>query len=440
MPDDITDTVFELARRYGTPLLVVVEPRLQAAAKRIRAFAAGLPLPAEIFYSYKTNYLPTICERLAQAGIGAEVTSAIEWGLATRLHTPPAIVVNGIGKQAGGFLAEAIAGAPPRLVNLETDTEVDLVSSLPARDDPIRIGLRVNVPGLSGERGNDRSEHWRRGTAKFGWSAEGDQIVRAAQQVATSPGAALEALHVHVGSQVVSSRVYETVLRSAGALLERLRGAGVTSVTTLDLGGGLASGWVTKTRSGPLFELLNLVGIPIASRAQREPDLPGITAVFERHLVTLRSQGISDLVLEPGRFLAEPAMIAVATVTATRRDGDRRHAVLDIGTNALHCWRGNEQRPVTFDGAGDRAGVRWELVGPLCHRSDTFGRVTAPADLAPGTLVTLDAIGAYSVGDWIANTWHRPAICDQDGRLLWRRQDTTEFFAPALDVPAPTDG
>jgi diaminopimelate decarboxylase len=439
MPSDIADTVFDLARRHGTPLLVFVEPRLQAAVKRIRDFAAGLPLPTEIFYSYKTNYLPAICEQLAEAGLGAEVTSKIEWQLATRFHAESRIVVNGIGKQTGEFLAEVAAGPQPRLINLETDTEVDLVSGLPAQDDPIRVGLRVCVPSLSGERGSDPSEHWRRGTAKFGWAADGDQIVRAAQQISASPGAVLDALHLHVGSQIVSARVYDALLRSASALLERLHGVGITSVTTLDLGGGLASGWVTKTRRGPLFELLNLVGIPTASRPQREPDLAGITKAFQRHVTGLQRQGIAGVVLEPGRFLAEPAMIAVAALTATRKDGDRRVAVLDIGTNALRCWRGNEQRPVTFEGVDDPAGVKWELVGPLCHRSDTFGHATAPAHLAPGTLVALDAVGAYSVGDWIANTWHRPAICDQNGQLLWRRQDATEFFAPAVDIPERAD-
>lgn len=432
MPDPLHVRTFELARQHGTPLLVFSPERLDAAVDRLRTFTDALPLPTEVYYSYKTNYLPALCEQLAGHGVGAEVTSPLEWELATRLHPPPRIVVNGIGKTAGRFLLSMLDGQPPHLVNLETDTEIELMREGPSGAEPIRVGLRVCIPSISGERGSDPSERWRRGTAKFGWTADGHAVVSAAQAIAASRSARLDALHLHTGSQVVSASFYDDVLRNTCHLLVRLRAAGVPPLSTLDLGGGLASGWVDKRRTGPLFELLHTLRCPVQARTQREPDLDGIARVFRNYEDRLTALGISRLIFEPGRLLAEPSMAAVGTVIGVRRDGQRRHAVLDIGTNTLHCWRSNETRPVIFDRPTGADTATFELVGPLCHRSDTFGTVTAPADLAPGDLVCLDAVGAYSVGDWIANTWHRPPVVHTDGRLLWRRQTTADFLAPAL--------
>lgn len=437
MTAETRDRAFELADTHGTPLLVFSPQRLQSAVDRLRAFAAKLPFPAEIYYSYKTNYLPDLCARLSNWEIGAEVTSVLEYDLASRYCTPSRIVVNGIGKMAG-LLQRVRPATWPRLVNLETDTEIEHLQTLASDGDPLRVGLRVCLSGVSGERGSDPSVHWRRGAVKFGWDSAGVDVIRAAGAVASAPAAVLEALHVHAGSQIVSARFYKAVLAKTCALLQRLRAAGVTTVTALDIGGGLASGWVSKRRIGPLFETLQAVGLPVPAGEQLAPDLDGIAAVFQGNASRLRHLGIRSLILEPGRFLAEPTMTALATVLAVRRDGARRHAVLDLGTNALHCWRSDETRPIVFDHA-ETGGpvVPWTLVGPLCHRNDSFATVYGPADLHPGTRVCLDAIGAYSIGDWIANTWLRPPVVATDGAVVWRGQNTADFLALASGQGEP---
>lgn len=434
MIESLHATAFGLARQHGTPLFVYSRDRPAGAASKLDGFVKALPFPAEAYFSYKTNYLPELCRHAASLGLGAEVTSPIEWDLASTMHAPGRIIVNGIGKLADDLLPRLLRGAPPRLINIETDTEIETILGS-EQGASVPVGLRVCIPRLSGERGLDPSEHWQRGTSKFGWTANGAAVIVAARSLAANPRLRLEALHLHLGSQVVSPRFYDTALREVCRLLERVRAVGVTTVNTLDIGGGLASGWVGKRRRGPLFQTLRAAGLPSPAREQREPDLDGIAAVFHRHAGRMRSLGIERLVLEPGRLIAEPAMVAVTKVLAVRRDGARSHVIVDIGTNALHCWRGNERRNIVFEDAGDRPQHMVEVSGPLCHRSDTFGRVSAPPDLAPGALVCLDAVGAYSLGDWIANAWARPAVVDTSGNVLWAGQDPAEFFEPASHRP-----
>ena len=431
MADLLHMQAFELAREHPTPYFVFAPGRLASALARFRAFSSSLDLMTEVFYSYKTNYLPALRQWLTDAQVGAEVTSPIEWQLASSRHEPATIVVNGLGKCADGLLDSIVAdlARAPRLVNLETDTEVALVSRRAPDAVPMAVGLRVAVPE-AGEFGRDPSERWSLGGDKFGWSVDGPAVLQAARRLRDgSPAVRLEALHLHFGSQIVSPKSYDLVLWKVAGLLERLRREGIT-ISTLDLGGGIASGLVTKRRTGPLSAAVRLIGLEIPTRAQQVPDLEGIASAINTHSGRLAQLGVQRLLFEPGRYLAEPSMLAVAQVIAVRDDGPRCHAVLNLGTNALKCWRANETRPMSFDGCGAGAAQSVELVGPLCHRSDTFGRVTTPGPIQVGSLVCFDAVGAYTLGDWVANTWRRPAVYQEDGTELWAAQDLAAWLDP----------
>jgi diaminopimelate decarboxylase len=437
MTDPLHPWAFELGRDRQTPFFMFAPGRTASALSRLRAFTESLKLDTEIFYSYKTNYLPALCAWLRDAEVGAEVTSPIEWRLATGLHAPENIVVNGLGKTADGWLAELVAdsGSAPRLVNLETDTELDVVLRRKPDAELMRVGLRVAVPD-AGEFGRDPSERWSLGRDKFGWDVNGSGVSGAARRLSNGPASVrLEALHLHFGSQLVDPKRYDLVLRKTIGLLERLQVDGIT-ITTLDLGGGIASGMVAKHRSGPLFAAARLARIDLATRVQKVPDLDGVAAVINGYARRLASLGVTRLLFEPGRYLAEPSMLAVARIIAVRDDGPRRVAVLDIGTNSLKCWRSNEIRPISFSQRLGESAAQVELVGPLCHRSDTFGSVNAPSNLEVGGLVCFDAVGAYTLGDWIANTWRRPAVYHEDGTTLWAAQDFVDLLRPADDVGA----
>lgn len=419
--------MFADAREAGTPAYCFSTARVEQAVRRWRRFTESLPLPVETFYSVKTNYLPQLLWQLSSAGIGAEVTSLREWQLARDIHPARAIIVNGIGK-AAGLLQDVLSGdEAPQLINIETDTEIDILAdSTPNWTVP--VGLRVRIPTVSGQNGSDPSEGWARGTGKFGWPTTSQGVIGAAKRLAGLPRADIEALHLHLGGQLVAANVYDRAISALCGLLERLSDEGIR-IRMLDLGGGLASGWVAKRRTGPLADLAIAAGLTVATDVQQEPDLGGIAGVIDQFAPLLRSYGIEKIVLEPGRILAEPAMLAVATVIAIRHEDDRDVAVVDIGTNALHCWRGNETRPLHYDNLADANPHRYDLYGPLCHRSDRFGTIEAPGTLKPGSLIAFDAVGAYSLGDWIANAWDRPAVVDlDDGAILSPATAPSEIF------------
>ncbi|XVS65995.1 diaminopimelate decarboxylase family protein [Actinosynnema sp. CA-299493] len=433
MLESIHRQAFTLAGAHATPFLFLSNSRLGDSIGRFRKFTASLSFPVEAYYSFKTNYLPALCKEVVRHGFGAEVTSVLEWELARKLVSASSIVVNGIGKQAG-LLEQVLQGDAPRLINVETDTEVDRLCRHNANAEILRVGVRVHVPGVTGEEGSDPTEHLGKNPAKFGWSATGRQIVEVMVRLSQAKNVTVEALHMHLGGQLVSAQIFRRSLAQICELLKELYHRGVR-VSTLDIGGGLASGFVEKRRRGPLYELASRLGVPLEPEVQSSADLDGIAGVFRDYAHTLRGLGIMRLVAEPGRFIAEPAMLAVTRVVSIRHDDNSSCAVLDIGTNALACSRSDEKRRIVLDlNKASGMEVTYDLVGPLCHRGDTFGRITAPANLEPGTLVCIDAVGAYAFGDWVANTWLRPPVFMDDGREVWRRQFPAEFWAGAAGV------
>ena len=92
--DDTQRSLYEIARRYGTPTYAFDIPRLRAQVDKLRA---TLPPEIEILYSLKANASLGICDVFNQCGVGADVASAGE--LSTAL--------------SAGFAAERIFVAGP---------------------------------------------------------------------------------------------------------------------------------------------------------------------------------------------------------------------------------------------------------------------------------------------------------------------------------------
>ena len=121
------------------------------------------------------------------------------------------------------------------------------------------------------------------------------------------------------------------------------------------------------------------------------------------------------LAIEPGRFLVAEAGVLLARASqVVEKDGVRRVG-LDAGMNAL-------LRPAMYDAWHDIHNLsrldapvdgQFEVVGPICESSDTFGqRVKLPAATAPGDAMLIADAGAY--GFSMASTYNLRALPVED--------------------------
>jgi ornithine decarboxylase len=172
-------------------------------------------------------------------------------------------------------------------------------------------------------------------------------------------------------------------------LMNRLQTLGIT-LELLDLGGGFPVPMGDHTPVPSVWEL----GASIATELR---DLP----------YRIRTA------IEPGRYIAAPAGVMVATVLAdVVRDGVR-WVHLDLGACTMIEALETQQRlrfPVT-DSRRSAATTLAHLTGPTCDSADTLMYdVPLSPGLQPGDRVYLQMAGAYTVSNGTFNGLNPPAI------------------------------
>ena len=104
----------------------------------------------EVFYSYKTNPVPAVLERLHAAGVGAEVISAFELWLALNLGVAPErIIYNGPAKSTDSIRTAVERGV--LLINANSVDEAERIAAVAADvGRAVALGIRMSLPGMWG--------------------------------------------------------------------------------------------------------------------------------------------------------------------------------------------------------------------------------------------------------------------------------------------------
>ena len=359
----------EIADAVGTPVYVYSTATLERHYQVFRAavIAAGLGEPL-IAYAVKANSNVSVLKVLANQGAGADTVSEGEIRRALAAGVPPErIVFSGAGKTASEIAFALDIGVAE--INVESEPELTLVETI-AAEKGVRasVAIRVN-PDVSA--GGHSKISTGKSENKFGVSiAEAERLyARATASRHLNPiGVAC-----HIGSQIVDLAPLEEAFVKMRALVERLRGKGL-SVERLDLGGGLGVPYFNMPEPPSPAEYAAMVG--------RVMD--GLDIVFA---------------FEPGRVIAANAGVLVARVIHLHeRPEGRRFLVLDAAMNDLirpaMYEAYHEIVPVKGPAAGCEMTVV-DVVGPVCETGDTFTRERDLPPLYAGDLVAFMSAGAY---------------------------------------------
>jgi len=215
------------------------------------------------------------------------------------------------------------------------------------------------------------------------------------------------AVHLHVGSQITTVEPLRRAAAVAADLSLHLMQLGLP-LEYVDLGGGLGISY----------------------------DGAGIVSVQEYvdALVAEARRTSLPIVLEPGRAIAGPAGVLLATVIDVKpRTAESDFAVLDAGMSEL-------LRPALYGAfhriepvaEGAEAARQYEFVGPVCESSDVVGRDRQLPPLAVGDVVAIRDAGAY--GSAMASNYNRrplpPEALVENGawRVIRRRQTVDDML------------
>ncbi|MFJ8043587.1 diaminopimelate decarboxylase family protein [Kitasatospora sp. NPDC096147] len=396
-----------LAEQYGTPVHVLDEGEVR---ERCRTYRSAFP-EADVVYAAKAFLCRAVAQWVRDEGLGLEVCSARELGLAVEAGFPAErIVMHG---RAGGpeDLRAAVRHGVGRIV-IDSTAEIARLAALVPPGGRQQVLLRV-VPGVA----TAGPAAVRDGTEDraSGLSVTDGSARHAVARVLARPQLRLVGLHCHIGSQIDSVKPYQAALRRMIGLMAKIRDQYGVELPQLDLGGGHA----IAHRPGE-----TALDLPALARRVRAELADGCARV---------GLSVPRLTLEPGRAVTGPAGVTVHRVLAVEQRSDHTVVAVDGGTGELpgpdlHGVR----HTARLIGRHTTAARRQATV--VVRRSEA-GQVLAadvslPSDLRPGDLLAVPAVGAYHLPPAAADSpaGRTPVVAVAEGRtrVLVHREPPSE--------------
>jgi diaminopimelate decarboxylase len=384
----------ELARTYGTPLVVYDEATIRAQARAYRAAAPA----ALVVYGTKAFPSVALLRLLAEEGLGADVSTVGELEFARRAGIGgERLVVHGNNKEDELL---ALAASENALVVVDSLEEADRANAAGIRRTLVRV-----TPGIEAD--THEAVKTAHHGSKFGMTPDDAlEAIRALDDC--------EGLHVHVGSQLLHLGAALMTVDWLAAFATRARAELGWAPQTIDLGGGLG---VRHVPEEPSFQVADFVG--------------GLTGELHRawHL-----QGLPDaqLVLEPGRSLVSRAGVTLYTVGVVKQTGSStRYVAVDGGMsdNPRPAMYGARYTALLANRADEPAAGVFAVAGKHCESGDVLiERVELP-EPERGDLLAIPVTGAYTLA--MSSTYNavpRPAVVlvSNGSATLIRRRETVE--------------
>ena len=388
----------ELAREFGTPLVVYDEATLRAQARAYREAAPG----ALIAYGTKAFPSVAVLQLLAEEGLGADVSTVGELEFALRAGiSGERLVIHGNNKEDELLQRSAEVGA---LIVLDSLDELERARTIGAKRCLIRV-----TPGIEA----DTHEGIMTGHLGSKFGLPPDDAVEAIRRLPECAG-----LHVHVGSQLLHFGASLMTVTWIADFAARLRAELDWTPRIVDLGGGLGARHVLEE---PSFTIGEFVGGLLAEHT-RSWELHGLPA--------------AELVLEPGRSIVSRAGVTLYSVGGVKQTSAATTFVtIDGGMS-------DNPRPAMYKARytallanrADEAPIEaYAVAGKHCESSDVLiERVELP-EPRRGDLLAVPVTGAYTLS--LSSNYNAvlrpPAVLVANGeaRVIRRRETLEDLLA-----------
>ncbi len=354
--------VRKIARAVGTPFYLYSHHTLTDHFTKIqKAFTRIHPI---ICYAMKANDNLGVLKTLVNLGAGFDIVSLGEMKKALLVKADPKkIVFASVGKTE-----EEIQFALARgilLFNVESQAELAKINRIAARlNKKASAALRVN-PDVAAV----THDFITTGTLKnkFGLDLQTAKSIIENQQ--GYPHVRIKGLHLHIGSQITTSRPFINAIKKVLSFLKSLKEDGI-QIEYLDIGGGL----------GIIYK----------------DEKPQTAEVYARAVLPLLEKTGLKIIMEPGRFIVGNAGIFVTKILYLKDNGFKKFLIVDGGMNDLI-------RPTLYDAYHEIVPVRQttalkektDVVGPICESGDFFARDRLLPRLKENDLLAIMSAGAY---------------------------------------------
>ncbi len=329
-----------------------------------------------VYYAVKANANRRLLELIAKKGFGADCVSGGEIQRALEAGFPARkIVFAGVGKtdkEINYALSQDIF-----CFNVESLPELEVINELAGVQGKIaRVALRIN-PEVKA----DTHAHITTGTAenKFGIGLE--QLEEIIVRMREMTFVTLIGLHFHIGSQILRMENFIRLAERINEIQAILEAKGVV-LEHINVGGGL----------GVDYEHPDEACIA---------DFVAYFSVYEQYLRLKKHQ---HLHFELGRSVVAQCGTLITKVTYIKQGIQKRFAILDAGmTDLLRSALYGAYHKIE-NLTSDLPVQAYDVVGPVCESSDTFGQAVPLTEVRRGDLIAIRSAGAY--GEVMASTYN----------------------------------
>ena len=370
-------SVASIAKKNGTPFYIYSENQIKENyIKFVNTFKKIKPL---VCFAAKSNSNLSILRSLGKLGAGTDVVSVGELIKALKAGIKAnKIVFSGVGKTEEEL--KIAINKKILLINCESESEAKIINKIAKRSNKkVSIGFRLN-PDI------DAKTHKKISTGKadnkFGVSIKNFSTFF--KEIKKLKNIKLEALSVHIGSQILTDVPYKRVLTVLSKLIKNLD----LNLKYVDLGGGFGINYSKKDKPINLKRYSNLVHS------------------FSKKLNC-------KIIFEPGRSIVGNAGILVSKIQYIKNGTNKKFAILNAGMNDF-------MRPALYDAQHDiipiikiskkMKGII-EFVGPVCESTCKFGKYKNYQKIYENDFVAITNVGAY--GASLSSNYNtRPLIAE----------------------------
>ena len=370
-------SINNIVKKNKTPLYLYSENQIiNNYLKFTKSFKKTNPL---VCFAAKSNSNVAILKILGKLGAGADVVSGGELLKALKAGIKASkIVFSGVGKTEDEL--KIAINKKILLINCESESEAKLVNKIAKKlKKKVSIGFRLN-PNVDAKTHKNISTG--KAENKFGLSIKSFKAFF--KTLPIYKNIKLDALSVHIGSQILTDAPYKKTLNVMSKLIKDLK----LKLKFVDLGGGFGINYSGKDK-------------PI--------NLNKYSALVYNFSKKLNCK----IIFEPGRSIVGDTGILLSKVQYMKNGAKKKFIILDAGMNDF-------MRPALYDAKHTiipitkvKSKIKGliEFVGPICESTCKFGIYKNYQKINENDYVAITNVGAY--GASLSSNYNtRPLIAE----------------------------
>lgn len=361
----------DLAKAHGTPLYVIDEESLRHQARAFRKELGDRWPNSRVVFASKAFPCTAGYRLMAEEGLGVDVAGAGELAMALKGGVSPSLIVLHGNAKSAGELSMALEAGVGTIV-IDNFDDIDRLEHM------VRSVQSVLVRVIPGVR-PDTHEAVSTGQSGSKFGLETADARKAIARLRQSDHLRLDGLHIHIGSQILSTEPFTRAIEAIADLGE---------FDVYDLGGGLGVRYSYGDKPPGLDEWVD-----------------ALVGAARKHLPSS-----AQLVLEPGRSMVARSGVTLYRVVSVKH-GRPTFVAVDggMGDNLEVSLYGQRFEASIVNRVG--GGTSVELVGRHCESGDRLVSGVPLDSAAPGDVVVVAVTGAYCFT--MANNYNgalRPAV------------------------------